>query len=92
MKEEFSLTWEVEGNAPQLKRRTLLHVRRKIKRGGRARDTNKSHVHAHVFLRVYFRAIFSLSLTLIQLYYAQINFLNFYTVTVILLLQFLARE
>jgi hypothetical protein len=52
MEEEFSPTWEVEGNAPQLKRGTLLHVRRKNKGGGRARDINKSHACACVFSRV----------------------------------------
>jgi hypothetical protein len=49
MEEEFSLTWEVEGNAPQLKRQTLLHVGRKSKRGGRARAINKSHTRTHIF-------------------------------------------
>jgi hypothetical protein len=32
MEDEFSPTWKVEGNTPQLKRGTLLHVRRKSKR------------------------------------------------------------
>jgi hypothetical protein len=42
MEEEFSPTWKVKGNTPQLKRGTLLHVRRKSKRDGRVRATNKS--------------------------------------------------
>jgi hypothetical protein len=47
---EFSPTWEVEGNAPQLKGGTLLHVTRNRKRGGRPRATYIYRTHAYFYV------------------------------------------